>query len=518
MRLAPSVFVSGPADTRSLMATLKSAGFEAGRATRVTFTVLDTIDGRLHVNGLRLVATQADTLTLTLSGPASAYGDIAADSLPLRASDLPVGQWRDVVAAASGERLLLAQVTVVGARRRVSLRNGAGELRSFVSVDDKLRVSGRTKGTVSAVTVHRVAGKGKYRRRAEALCVDAGLIQHHDPLGEVVDHAGVDLTGVSRSPADLDENTLALDGFRSVLTELCVAVEGYWRGASHSSDAAFVHGLRVATRRSRSVLVEGKTVLPRSAFSMASAGLGVLGSCTGPARDLDVYLAEWSGYVSALPTESATALEPVRALLASQRELAYEELAVGLASPEVSAFIRNWERWLRKPLSARSVAASPDGGRELVEYVAERIARAHLTLLENGRLITDNSPATQVHDLRRDAKRLRYLLECFSGVLPAKATKKFVRRLKSLQDNLGAHQDTEVHAAQLVAVLQQPSAQSFPDETVAAASLLVQHIQQQTESARSEFSSRFAEYDSPSTQAALNRILVGPDAGPDGQV
>ena len=140
--------------------------------------------------------------------------------------------------------------------------------------------------------------------------------------------------------------------------------------------------------------------------------------------------------------------------------------------------------------------------------VAERIERAHLTLLENGRLITDQSPATQLHDLRRDAKRLRYLLECFAGVLPPKATKKFVRRLKSLQDNLGAHQDTEVHGAQLLALLQLPGADDLLDETTAAVGVLVQHLQQRSDAARREFSTRFAEYDSAATHAALMQILA----------
>ena len=184
-------------------------------------------------------------------------------------------------------------------------------MRALVTIDDKLHLAGRRKPLASTVTVHRVAGKGKFRRRAEALCADAGLQLHDDVLGDVLGQAGIDLTGVSRTPADLDEMTLAIDGFRSVLRDLFVAVEGYWRAAGQSSDPAVVHGLRVATRRSRSVLLEGRTVLPREAQSIASAGLGLLGSCTGAPRDLDVYLAEWSGYLASLSSEQAAALAPV---------------------------------------------------------------------------------------------------------------------------------------------------------------------------------------------------------------
>ena len=169
--------------------------------------------------------------------------------------------------------------------------------------------------------------------------------------------------------------------------------------------------------------------------------------------------------------------------------------------------MREWARWLRKPVSARSLARSADSGRHLTEVVVERIELAHLTLLERGRLISDESPAAQLHDLRRDAKRLRYLLECFSAVLPAKATKKFVGRLKSLQDNLGAHQDTEVHSTQMIALLEHPDAEHWSHETKAAAGELVQHLRQKADDARAEFAHRFADYDSPATQKALSRIL-----------
>jgi len=513
MRVAPSVFVSGAADAAELLASLRGAGFEAGHATSVTFTVLDTIDGRLHRNGLRLVATSvgtAPTVTLTLADGDTAHGVITAEALPIRASELSSGSMREAVAVATGERLLLAQTTVVATRTLVTRRNSAGELRALVTVDDKLHLAGRRKPLAATATVHRVAGKGRARRRAEVLCGEAGFAPSNgDALGELLDAAGVVHRGVSRSlGVEFDDGTTALDGFRAVLTQLFTALEGYWQGAADSRDPAFVHGLRVATRRSRSVLVEGKTALPRDAMTTANAGLGLLGTCTGPARDLDVYLAEWDGYMSSLMEETGVALGPVKALLETRRRAAYEELAVALRSPTMKNFVRDWGKWLRKPVSSRSLTRSRDSQRDLTEFVVERIERAQLTLLENGRLITDESLATQVHDLRRDAKRLRYLLECFSALLPAKATRQFVRRLKSLQDNLGVHQDAEVHAAQLAALVQHQDAQDLPEATVVASALLVRELEQRCRAARTEFSARFAEYDSPGTHDALVRLLT----------
>ncbi len=78
-----------------------------------------------------------------------------------------------------------------------------------------------------------------------------------------------------------------------------------------------------------------------------------------------------------------------------------------------------------------------------------RIEKAEQRLIDHGRAITPDTPAEDVHEVRKDAKRLRYLLECFGSLLPTTERKAFVKRLKALQDNLGEHQDAEVHADML---------------------------------------------------------------------
>ncbi len=512
MRNAPSVFVSRVGDATELLSSLHAAGFNAGASTPVTFTVLDTIDGRLHRHGMRLVATGTGndpTVTLDLSTAGVLQCSITSDRLPLRASMLHSGELCDAVMAVTGERLLLEQATIVATRTLPTQRTTAGELRALLTVDDSLRLAGTRKSLVSSATVHRVAGQGKCRRRGEALCVETGFVVSGDDVLDVaLRAAGVDLRGVSRSPGhEFGDDTTALDGFRSVLAQLQNEIEAYWQGAADGRDPAFVHGLRVAVRRSRSVLAEGKSAVPRRAFDTGTRGLGLLGACTGSARDLDVYLTAWPSYTSMLDEDAITALDPVKVFLGARRQIAYEELATALSIPETKAFVRDWERWLRKPVPNRTDQRNLDGARGLAEFVVERIERAHLTLLENGRLITDASPAAQLHDLRKDAKRLRYLLECFGALLPRKATKSFVRRLKSLQDNLGDHQDAEVHAAQTAALVLHHDALAWSDATVAATGELADRMEQKCQLARAAFSARFAEYDSPATQAALMMIL-----------
>ena len=61
-------------------------------------------------------------------------------------------------------------------------------------------------------------------------------------------------------------------------------------------------------------------------------------------------------------------------------------------------------------------------------------------------------PAEALHDIRKHAKRLRYAIEFFSPLFPAKPVRRYLSRLERLQEALGAVNDTAV-AAGLMAQL-----------------------------------------------------------------
>ena len=90
-----------------------------------------------------------------------------------------------------------------------------------------------------------------------------------------------------------------------------------------------------------------------------------------------------------------------------------------------------------------------------IVVAATRIHKAHKRLVRDGRTIDDYSPAVALHDLRKDAKRLRYLLECFGSLFPAVDVATAVKPLKALQDTLGTFQDTEVQAHALADMAEQ---------------------------------------------------------------
>jgi CHAD domain-containing protein len=180
-------------------------------------------------------------------------------------------------------------------------------------------------------------------------------------------------------------------------------------------------------------------------------------------------------------------------------------LADLLRSEQTTELLAWWTGWLAAGANGEAWpkrAASP-----MRDVVEERILAAQHQLLTAGRAITPTTPAPLVHELRKDAKRLRYLLECFGGLYAAAVRKAFVSRLKALQDNLGMHQDADVHVTHLRRIVSD-LADGLPVDSFLAAGQLVEQLEQRRAATRAEFAARFADYDSKATRRALRELLA----------
>ncbi len=304
----------------------------------------------------------------------------------------------------------------------------------------------------------------------------------------------------------LDADMAAIDGFRLVLADLADTITANWQGTIDQSDPEFLHDLRIAVRSTRTVLANAKQVLPAARLAPIRSEFAWLADLTSTPRDLDVYLLEWSNYTGPLGAEVTPALEPVRDLLERRRADSHIELERGLRSKRATTLMRTWQAWLVESPISETLPRRAD--QPLGRLVAKRVANAHGTLLEHGRQIGPDTPAAQIHDLRKDAKKLRYLLESFGSLLPQRARKKYVQRLKAVQDTLGEHQDAEVHIQLLRTVATELHAAGASADTMVAIGRLTERLDQQRLASRVEFTGRFADYDTPATARALDAMLL----------
>ena len=307
---------------------------------------------------------------------------------------------------------------------------------------------------------------------------------------------------------DLDDEATAVEVWRVVLQELLDIMTANYQGTVLDIDSEYLHDFRVAVRRTRSVLQEGRGVLHPDARAHFRAGFKWLGDITTPTRDADVHLLDLPNLMGSLPADYAAALQPLEDLLVARQRDCQTTLAVELRSPQRAILGSEWAEYLagRGLWSEPDPKHMPDADRLAVNVVGERVRRAHARLIRDGRAIDADSPAVALHDLRKDAKRLRYLLECFGSLFPSDTVAIAVRPLKSLQDVLGEFQDTEVQAHALVDLGRQLDDAGAATETILAMGGAIEQLNVRGVAARSGFAARFGAFDADHVHVAFDQL------------
>ena len=491
-----STFVNRDLNPAGMVEVLAAMDLAFGEPRRSTRTLLDTFDGRLHAAEMTLQAVQAGGLHLQLEQHDSLPATVVTGVIPRFAGDLPAGPLGSRVRAVLDVRALLPLVVFDMRTRTAVQREAGGRTVATVTVCDEIELPATV--VPPTVTVAAALGQAKHADRiAEHLLANGFQPVEHDVLGLVTAAAGVDRHGVTNSATvPLHRQQPASDGFRAVLLNLLDTMEDSWPGTITDLDTEFLHDLRVAVRRTRSIIGQAKRVLPESLRARYRDEFAWLAGATGPTRDLDAYALEWPRYVAELSAEDTTALQPVLDHIVRHRGAAHAELVAVLKSERAIALLADW----RIALAMEPVEQPSQAGEPLGRAIAKRFSQAHHTVVHQGRLIDPESPAEHLHDLRKDAKKLRYLVECFATAMPGKLRRRFVTQLKGLQDNLGQHQDAEVHAVELAAVAAELAQEHAPRDTLVALGALTERLEQSQRDARAEFAERFAAFDSPDTE------------------
>jgi CHAD domain-containing protein len=290
-----------------------------------------------------------------------------------------------------------------------------------------------------------------------------------------------------------------------VLRRLLEVIEVNLEGAIAGTDAEFLHDLRVAVRRTRSVLRELRSVFDPAALERFRTEFRWLQQITGDARDLDVDVLEFEAFRELVPDLMRGDLEPLLAVLVARRAAARRRMARDLRSPRAVSLLSDWALVLDQLAQGGGVDAG--ASRPIGELAGGRIGSVYRHMRRMGRAIDDASPAADYHELRKKGKELRYLLELFGAPLyPADVVRPMIRTLKALQDVLGRHQDREVQQAMIYSLV--PEVSDRP-RTLMAMGALVQRLREDEVAARAAFAERFAVFASKS-QRALVRETFGP--------
>ena len=452
-------------------------------------------------NGNGRAPSRAPSLT-----PSRAPGDSAGQRIrwPSLIEDLPVGPLRERLAPVVGVRALLPVTKVTSVRHELRALNSDEKTVAVLTVDQMSVASPRHGQPPARLAVIPLRG---YQAQATKL---ADLLENCEGVAPAAQSPfEAALAAAGRRPGDYTSKIdvqlsaempveLAL---ATVLQRLFSAVEVNLSGTISDIDTEFLHDLRVAVRRTRSVLKTAQSVLPASFVARYRPEFKWLGDLTTPTRDLDVYLLGYPSMAARLVAATPHELTPFRMHLEEQRAVAHRQLARGLRSTRFKSLASSWRHDLDH------LVAHP--GRKPVTgpFAARRTGKKHEQVLTAGTAIGPASPPQNLHDLRKLCKELRYLLEVFASLHDPAEQWRAVNELKSLQDCLGEFQDTEVQIAELRAfATQMMAAGSAPAETLLAMGEIAATLAVRQAKARAEFAGRFTEFASPRGRARVGAL------------
>jgi len=130
-------------------------------------------------------------------------------------------------------------------------------------------------------------------------------------------------------------------------------------------------------------------------------------------------------------------------------------------------------------------------------------------VLKDGMEINDESPAESLHDLRKDCKKLRYLMEFFQHLYPGKKITRLIKSLKELLNHLGNFQDLEVQADKLREYARQMVDEGeTPHSTLLAMGMLVDGLLRRQQQVRLEFAERFTKFSRPENQRIFKALFA----------
>jgi triphosphatase len=195
-------------------------------------------------------------------------------------------------------------------------------------------------------------------------------------------------------------------------------------------NAAALHQTRVALRRLRSACSLFKPIIRDTEATRLQDELKWLASVLGEARNIDVLLAD--------PNSAA-----FQATLLQARTSAYRDATAALESSRARAFMLDMQEWLAcgPYLSDRP---SEGAGLTSVEFAAASLDRLRKKIKKHSGDLAKADDEHR-HQVRKDAKRLRYAAEFFASLFETKKSlrryKRFISGMEALQDQLGVLND-----------------------------------------------------------------------------
>lgn len=242
------------------------------------------------------------------------------------------------------------------------------------------------------------------------------------------------LTPTRAADADLAMGMTSIAVFRSTAFSCLAQLQGNERGLRESNAPEYIHQARVALRRLRSAIRLWRNLLPEDYVSNFDPRWRTLANQLGDTRNWDVFISEILPPIhKAFPDHHD--LQRIASQASSQLTTCRKAAQAAMTSPTYSRLLLEF--------TAATIALRERRKPAITAFAPRSLNKRARRVAELATETRDSNPEAR-HALRVALKRLRYALEFFAPLFPARQMQRYQRGAGGLLDLLGRMNDTTV--------------------------------------------------------------------------
>jgi inorganic triphosphatase YgiF len=241
----------------------------------------------------------------------------------------------------------------------------------------------------------------------------------------------------------LDARSTVGEAFQAIARATLFGLAANAEVLRQAPDPEAVHQLRVAARTLRSALTIFRKVAQDADYERVKGELRWIAKACDQARNLDVFADETLAQAWTLDPQPR-GLQALNARIEAGREAARRDVVEAVTSARFRDLLIDVTGWVDTGAWLQGAAAK----QPVQPFAADRLSSRRRKLLRAGRDLETLSDHER-HEARIEAKKLRYAAEGFQSLFGRKPAKRFLDRLKALQEDLGALNDIATAEAML---------------------------------------------------------------------
>ena len=465
------------------------------------FQLLDCFDQSIRKSGQALIFADNMLMLLQQDGTILSQSAVKASGFIAQQSEGPV---KTALSFVSPLRCILVvghgtlsdtRVNAVDNERKTNAR---AYLRTFQANEMDARM---TQATVQALRGYDSAFESMKQK-----IVQLGYKVEQDVSGMYARLIAEYRPYISKPVINIAKDELAFQAANEIIKTHIEAARLNEPGIIADSDSEFLHDYRVFLRKVRSVVSLFKGIYSDEQTQTLKRVLSDLMSPTGRLRDLDVYLLDRQHYFELLPESLHDGLIIMFNIFEIERNDQLKRITRHLKSSAYNNSINNLVALFS---GSGELQAGANADHSSFLYARELIWKRYRKVCKIAREIDSTTADEEVHELRIHCKKLRYLMEFFSPMFPARSIKELIRTLKLLQDNLGLFNDYSVQQVSLQSFIFEHASKGRKQDLAVAKSVgaLIAMLYQKQLAERAKVISNFKIFDSLTTQRQFQTLF-----------